>query len=328
MLVGGKNSTVLLHLVIQQAPNIPVIYNDTGVEFPETREFVEKTKQDWKLNLHIARPEPGVSFWDISERLGWPLLGKEQSDNIERGQKKLEAAIAWLESEAKACKPEQETSGNGFHPKNGGNGGNGRLTKEQIISLAGLDKLSDMELAMVGARVEISTRCCEYLKERPTKKLELELGADCKFLGIMASKSRRRALVWIDHGDYYYHKDYFKRTRGIWKASPLSIWMESDIWEYHEKNKLPHCKIYDMGHDRNGCWTCGMGVKFGQFEKLRKSHPKLFYYLMVKRSMGRELLKAKVAVSSNLDMELAETWAETVDIAALLLTRPCFFDTL
>jgi 3'-phosphoadenosine 5'-phosphosulfate sulfotransferase (PAPS reductase)/FAD synthetase len=305
---GGKDSTVLLHLALQQAPDIPVVFNDTGVEFPETREFVNQVANEWHINLYVARPKRGQTFWNVVEEYGWPILGKEQSSNVERGRRRVALA---LEGE------EYGSDSNGFIPL------------EKIEEIEGLDKLSEMELVLVSHDVEISTRCCHFLKELPTKEMEAYLGADCKILGIMASESRRRSLLWIDHGDYYYVKRHYTRSRGIWKASPLSIWTEDDVWAYNKRFDLPYCEIYDLGHDRNGCWTCAMGVRFGQLKRLRQSHPRLFEYLMTRREMGRELLKAKVALNSaNLDADLVEDWAEAVDIAHLLAQRPCFFDTL
>ena len=38
---GGKDSTVLLHLVREINPNIPAVFVDTGLEYPEIREFVK-----------------------------------------------------------------------------------------------------------------------------------------------------------------------------------------------------------------------------------------------------------------------------------------------
>ena len=37
---GGKDSTVLLHIVRNLYPNIKAVFVDTGSEYPEIREFV------------------------------------------------------------------------------------------------------------------------------------------------------------------------------------------------------------------------------------------------------------------------------------------------
>lgn len=38
---GGKDSTVLLDIVRKMYPNIKAVFVDTGLEFPEIREFVK-----------------------------------------------------------------------------------------------------------------------------------------------------------------------------------------------------------------------------------------------------------------------------------------------
>ena len=47
----GIQSTVLLHLVTQQIPNIPIIFIDTGYLFPETYSLAEDLTKLLKLNL-------------------------------------------------------------------------------------------------------------------------------------------------------------------------------------------------------------------------------------------------------------------------------------
>ena len=49
----GAQSAVMLHLVTQQAPQIPVIVVDTGYLFPETYQFIETLTAKLKLNLHV-----------------------------------------------------------------------------------------------------------------------------------------------------------------------------------------------------------------------------------------------------------------------------------
>lgn len=53
----GAQSAVMLHLVAQQLPNIPVIFIDTGYLFPETYLFAEKLVERLGLNLRTYRSE-------------------------------------------------------------------------------------------------------------------------------------------------------------------------------------------------------------------------------------------------------------------------------
>ena len=49
---GGKDSTVLLHLVRSIYPNVPAVYCDTGLEFPEVKAHVKSTE-----NVIILKPQ-------------------------------------------------------------------------------------------------------------------------------------------------------------------------------------------------------------------------------------------------------------------------------
>lgn len=70
----GKDSTVVLWLCLQENSNIPVIYNNTGVEYPETLAFKEQLRVAWNLNLIETKPEK--SFWQIAEERGLDDLKK------------------------------------------------------------------------------------------------------------------------------------------------------------------------------------------------------------------------------------------------------------
>ncbi len=49
----GIHSAVMLHLVTQVCPNIPVIWTDTGYLYKETYQFAEQLTERLKLNLKI-----------------------------------------------------------------------------------------------------------------------------------------------------------------------------------------------------------------------------------------------------------------------------------
>lgn len=39
-------------------------------------------------------------------------------------------------------------------------------------------------------------------------------------------------------------------------VSPIIYWTERDVWEFLNKNGIPHCKLYDEGRTRIGCLCC------------------------------------------------------------------------
>lgn len=74
---GGKDSTVLLHIArhTKGCDDIVGVFDDTGLEYPEIREFVKK--QD-----NIIWIKPKMNFKQVIEKYGYPIISKEQSRNI------------------------------------------------------------------------------------------------------------------------------------------------------------------------------------------------------------------------------------------------------
>ncbi len=52
----GKDSVTVLHLARQFRPEVPAIYIDTGLDFPETEAFKDKLTAEWNLNVQTYRP--------------------------------------------------------------------------------------------------------------------------------------------------------------------------------------------------------------------------------------------------------------------------------
>ena len=52
----GIQSAVMLHLVAQVAPRIPVVFIDTGYLFPETYRFADELTRRLDLNLKVYQP--------------------------------------------------------------------------------------------------------------------------------------------------------------------------------------------------------------------------------------------------------------------------------
>lgn len=53
----GIQAAVMLHLVTEQAPDIPVVFTDTGYLFPETYQFADQLASRLKLNLKVYRSD-------------------------------------------------------------------------------------------------------------------------------------------------------------------------------------------------------------------------------------------------------------------------------
>lgn len=97
---GGKDSTVLLHLVREEFPNVRAVFSNTGLEYPEIQRFVKSFD-----NVDIVTPK--MRFNEVISTYGYPLIGKEvaeaiyyarrirsQSSNVERERERERAAQA------------------------------------------------------------------------------------------------------------------------------------------------------------------------------------------------------------------------------------------
>ena len=80
---GGKDSTVLLHIVREMYPNIPAVFVDTGLEFPEIRNFVKKFD-------NVTWLKPKMNFKQVIEKYGYPFISKEVSECIDGARKYLD----------------------------------------------------------------------------------------------------------------------------------------------------------------------------------------------------------------------------------------------
>ena len=96
---GGKDSTVLLHLVRSVFPNVKAVFSNTGLEYPEIQRHVMRID-----NVDIVRPS--MRFDEVISTYGYPLIGKEvaeaiyyarrirsQSGNVERERERERAQV-------------------------------------------------------------------------------------------------------------------------------------------------------------------------------------------------------------------------------------------
>ena len=72
---GGKDSTVLLHLVRELYPDVEAVFIDTGLEYPEIKEFVSTIP-------NVKTIKPKLSFYQVIQKYGYPILSKKISKQI------------------------------------------------------------------------------------------------------------------------------------------------------------------------------------------------------------------------------------------------------
>ena len=72
---GGKDSTVLLHIVRSLFPDVPAVFSNTGLEYPEIQKFVKSFD-------NVTTIYPKMKFTDVIGTYGYPLIGKEVSEAI------------------------------------------------------------------------------------------------------------------------------------------------------------------------------------------------------------------------------------------------------
>ena len=71
---GGKDSTVLLDLVRKIIPDVPVVFSNTGLEYPEIQAFARNQGADF------VRPK--MMFNEVIIKYGYQIISKEVSEAI------------------------------------------------------------------------------------------------------------------------------------------------------------------------------------------------------------------------------------------------------
>ena len=264
---GGKDSTVLLDIVRSIYPKTPAVFCDTGLEYPEIKDFVKTFD-----NVTIIRPK--MNFRQVLKKHGYPIISKDIAHKLRK-----------LQNPNTKNKKTRNLYATG--EKNYGKDG-----KDSVFKLS--DKYQkkfkikfDEDIGWYSDfdKFKISEQCCDVMKKKPFHKYEEETGLK-PIIGTMASDSRQRMYSYLNTG--------CNSLKGSEKSRPLSFWLEKDVWDYIHKNKLPYSCIYDKGIDRTGCIFCMFGVHMekrgkNRFQCLKLSHPELWDYCINKLGL-REVL--------------------------------------
>ena len=85
---GGKDSTVLLHLVRSIFPEVPAVFSNTGLEYIEIQKFVRSFE-----NVHILTPK--MRFDQVISTYGYPIISKEVAEAIYYARRITPPAKFW-----------------------------------------------------------------------------------------------------------------------------------------------------------------------------------------------------------------------------------------
>lgn len=77
---GGKDSTVLLHLVRTMFPDVKAVFSNTGLEYPEIRQFATSFPD-------VDVVSPSMRFDQVVSTYGYPIIGKEVAEAIHYARK-------------------------------------------------------------------------------------------------------------------------------------------------------------------------------------------------------------------------------------------------
>jgi phosphoadenosine phosphosulfate reductase len=95
----GIQSAVMLHLMTQIDPDMPVLLTDTGHLFPETYQFIDQLAERLKLNLHVYSAKESAAWQQARYGEPWQEGGEalkhynrlNKVEPLERGLAELEA---------------------------------------------------------------------------------------------------------------------------------------------------------------------------------------------------------------------------------------------
>lgn len=250
---GGKDSTVLLHLVRSVFPEVPGVFCNTGLEYPEIVKFVKNTP-----NVRWVKPKK--RFSQVIKEYGWPVVSKLTALKIRR-----------LQNETEKNKNVCRLYRTGYNSK-------GEYRRRWM--------LPKKWFYLIDAPFKISERCCDVLKKSPLNRFANK-NKMYPMIGTMVTDSQARKMTFVKKACNAYD--------ARWPTSnPMAFWTEEEVWRYIKENELEYCEIYDMGWDRTGCVFCMFGVHMedepNRFQKLKKTHPKLWRFCM-DRLGAREVME-------------------------------------
>lgn len=247
---GGKDSTVLLDLVRSIYPDVPAVFCDTGLEYPEIRDFVKTVP-----NVTWVRPE--LTYKQVLQKYGFPVVSKEVARVIYYARRGSE----WANLEIQGLNKD------------------GSPSRWKATHYSQWAFLKD-------APFPISDQCCSIMKKKPLFKYQKETGF-LPYVGTMADESAQRMQAWLKTGCNAFDAEHQKSAPlSFWLENDVLQYLLdrhlpfASIYGSIERNS--DGDLFATGVHRTGCMFCMFGAHRekspNRFERMAVIHPKLHDY--------------------------------------------------
>lgn len=248
---GGKDSTVLLHLVRQQFPEVAAAFINTGLEYPEVVEHVKTIE-----NVTMIRPK--LNFRQVIEKCGYPVVSKDVALTVAGYRRGARWAVERMTG------TERDGTRHEFRE---------RLYKRWRF--------------LTDAPFKISDDCCEHIKELPLTRYGIA-GQLVPFVGTLATESRRRTDAWLKIGCNSFEG---RRARSaplsFWTEQDILQYIDHykiPIASVYGEVIKDDGKYRTTGLERTGCMFCLFGCHLekqpNRIQQMAQTHPKLYEYCL------------------------------------------------
>lgn len=249
---GGKDSTVLKHIVDGMYDDVPALFVNTGLEYPEIQQFAMSQK-----NVVTVRPE--MRFDEVIKTYGYPVISKEVAGNIEYAKKGSVWAI---------------NNFNGLDSK-----GNAHTYKKGMYAKWKF---------LVDSPFCVSSRCCSVMKEKPLDGYAKNTGRK-PIIGTLADESQRRRKAWEKIGcNAFDTKKPRSAPLSFWTEQDVLHYIKKfdvpycsvygEIVPVDDGGTL----LKTTGCNRTGCIFCMFGCHLekepNRFQRLKETHPRQYEY--------------------------------------------------
>lgn len=256
---GGIDSTVLASLVRSEFPDVPLVFIDTGLEYPKIRSFALAQE-----NVIVIKPS--MNFRQVLKQYGIPVISKSQ-------------AMAIRKLRTQNLSPEYRN----------------KLLYGDERGSAG--RLSDKWHYLLNAPFKISEECCMVMKKTPISLFEKESGR-VGFIGTLSDESFNRENTYLQYGCNAFDSNKPKSTPlGFWTKQDILQYIKEFNVPYSEEYGdiiEVNGKLTTTDEKRTGCIFClfGCHIKDGELNRLQRmklKYPKLHDYCINNLGLGEVL---------------------------------------